>query len=142
MVPMEIKHLTFVVYKNIFVWNTYNDLLYFQLEQLHSKEDLSSVLRDLAEDGDSESLPKGQSSKGQSPPKGQDSYIDLDPGTIIRIAQILRKLNAKGGSTMQTSSETHGTNFASSTALVCVSFDYSAIFSLKKKQLILLLSSM
>lgn len=97
------------------------------------------MLQDLAEDGDSESLPKGQSSKGQSPPKGQDSYIDLDPGTIIRIAQILRKLNAKGSSTMQTSSETHGTNFASSTALVCMGFDYSASFFHKK--LTLLLSS-
>ena len=95
-------------------------LFYFQLEQLHSKEDCSSVLKDLADVGDSQSLPEGQSSQGQSPPTGTDSYIDLDPGTIIRIAQILRKLNTKTGSAMQTTSESHGTNFASSTSLVCI----------------------
>jgi hypothetical protein len=76
----------------------------FQIEQLHSSDNLGTVLRNLVAEVDD-----------KSPANGQGSYVDLDPGTIIKIAQILRKLNANSV-TMTT--ENHGTNKASSASLV------------------------
>ncbi|XP_060555067.1 centrosomal protein of 290 kDa-like [Ruditapes philippinarum] len=79
----------------------------FQIEQLHSSDNLGTVLRNLVAEVDD-----------KSPANGQGSYVDLDPGTIIKIAQILRKLNANSV-TMTT--ENHGTNKASSASLEVVS---------------------
>ena len=75
------------------------------MEELHSKEELSEVLQNLAESGD-----------GTDPATGQRSRIILDPDTIIRVSRILGKLNSSGNITMATNKD--GTDVASSAALV------------------------
>ena len=76
-----------------------------QLEELHSKEELKTVLQNLAECGDE-----------TDPATGQRSRIILDPDSIIRISRILSKLNSSGNVTMATKND--GTEVASSATLV------------------------
>ena len=77
----------------------------FQFEELHSKEELSKVLQNLADCGDD-----------VDPANSQGSPIVVDPDTIIRVSRILRKLNSSGKVTMATNKT--GTEVASSATLV------------------------